>query len=76
MVFVCVVVSLGWVTPVVATADPTPSPKASGPHAFKEDYVGAGSVSKFDIKMGPNGELHLANKDGSIVIPTGIFPER
>ncbi len=30
VVFVCVVVSLGWVTPVVATADPTPSPKASG----------------------------------------------
>ena len=76
MVFVGGDEARGGGPPVVATADPTPSPKASGPHAFKEDYVGAGSVSKFDIKMGPNGELHLANKDGSIVIPTGIFPER
>ncbi|MEZ5192622.1 MAG: Hint domain-containing protein [Nocardioides sp.] len=44
------------------------------PHAFKEEFVGRGSVSKFDIKMGPDGELHLVNKDGSIVIPTGVFP--
>ena len=45
------------------------------PHAFKEEYVGRGAVPRFDIKMGPDGELHLVNKDGSIVIPTGVFPE-
>ena len=33
-------------------------------------------MSKFDIKMGPGGELHVVNEDGSIVIPTGVFPER
>lgn len=44
------------------------------PHAFKEEFVGRGSISKFDIKMGPGGELHLASKDGSVVIPTGVIP--
>ena len=45
------------------------------PHAFKEEFVGKSSVSKFDIKMGPGGQLHLVNKDGTIVIPTGVVPK-
>jgi hypothetical protein len=44
------------------------------PHAFKEQFVGRKAISKFDIKMGSNGELHVVSKNGSIVIPTGHFP--
>lgn len=45
------------------------------PHAFKEEFVGRADVSKFDVQMGPRGESHVVNKDGSIVIPTGVIPE-
>jgi hypothetical protein len=44
------------------------------PHAFKEEYVGRSSISKFDVKMGPHGELYLVSKDGTVVIPTGLVP--
>jgi RHS repeat-associated protein len=43
------------------------------PHAFKEEFVGRANVSRFDIKSGPNGELHVVSKDGKVVIPTGVF---
>jgi hypothetical protein len=43
--------------------------------AHDDARLDAAFKSKFDIKMGPDGELHLVNKDGSIVIPTGVFPE-
>jgi len=44
------------------------------PHALKGDLVGRGSISKFDIKMGPKGELYLVSKDGTVAIPTGLVP--
>jgi RHS repeat-associated protein len=45
------------------------------PHAFKAEYVGTQNVSKFNIKMGSNGELLLVSiKDSSVIIRTGVFP--
>jgi RHS repeat-associated protein len=45
------------------------------PHAFKAEYVGTQNVSKFNIKMGSNGELVLVSiKDSSVIIRTGIIP--
>jgi RHS repeat-associated protein len=42
------------------------------PHEFKEGYVG-GDISRFDVKIGPDGQLWLENRDG-FQIPTGVWP--
>lgn len=46
------------------------------PHEFKEEFVGRGSVPKFDVKKGPSEELFIVSKDGRTVIPTGYFINR
>lgn len=44
------------------------------PHGFKEELVGKGDVSRFDIKQGSTGEFFVVSKNGQIVIPTGVVP--
>lgn len=45
------------------------------PNAVKADYVGRRDVAHFDIKMGLRRELYLVNKNGSVAVPTGVFPD-
>ncbi|WP_017594084.1 hypothetical protein [Nocardiopsis potens] len=40
------------------------------PHEFKEDYVGKGAISKFDVAKGDDGFLWLVTKDGNTTIKT------
>jgi len=40
------------------------------PHEFKEDYVGKGAISKFDVAKGDDGFLWLVSKDGKTTIKT------